>query len=180
MSDLAFPFPNLQNISDAIKDTIKSNYQKILDFNTAFGVKTNTEPQLDIFDKDPKLVQYRLDLILEEVQELKDSIKNKDFVECLDGLGDILYVILGAFTAFGVNADIIFDIIHESNMSKLCQTEEEAKESVKIYKEEVPQRYDSPAYRKSNDNVHWIVFNQNTMKILKSYKYTPANFKSLM
>ena len=163
-----------------LKNSFKSNYKKILDFNKAFGVKTNIEPQLDIFDKDPKLIQYRLDLILEEVQELKDAIKDKDFVECLDGLGDILYVVLGAFTALGVNADIIFDIIHKSNMSKLCKTEEEAKESVEKYKNEVPQRYDSPAYRLSDDKKFFVVYNQSTMKILKSHKYTPVNFKSLM
>jgi predicted HAD superfamily Cof-like phosphohydrolase len=161
-------------------DLVKSNYQKILDFNKAFGVKTNTKPQLDIFDKDPALIQYRLDLILEEVQELKDAINQKDFQETLDALADIQYVVLGAYTAIGINGDQAFDIVHNSNMSKLCKTEQEAIQSVEIYKNEIPQRYNSPAYRKSDDNFHWVVFNKSTMKILKSCKYTPANFDSLI
>jgi hypothetical protein len=65
-------------------------------------------------------------------------------------------------------------------MSKLCKTEEEAIESVRLYKEEVPQRYDSPSYRRSDDKIHWVVFNESTSKILKSYKYTPANFNKLI
>jgi hypothetical protein len=65
-------------------------------------------------------------------------------------------------------------------MSKLCKTEEEAIESVQRYKTEVPQRYDSPAYRKADDDIHWVVYNVSTMKILKNYKYTPANFSSLI
>ena len=54
---------------------MSSNFQKVVEFNKAFGVKTNTTIQHDIFDKDPKLVQYRLDLIEEEVDEFRQAIK---------------------------------------------------------------------------------------------------------
>jgi len=158
----------------------QSNFQKVVEFNKAFGVPTNTEPQLDIFDKNPKLVDYRLALINEEVQELKDAIATKDFTEVVDALSDILYVVLGASTCFGFDADKAFDIVHKSNMSKLCKTKEIAMETVKRYKEEVPQRYDSPAYRLSDDNEHWVVYNESTMKILKSYMYTPADFTEIV
>jgi predicted HAD superfamily Cof-like phosphohydrolase len=157
-----------------------SNFQKVVQFNKAFGVQTNTTPQLDIFDKDPKLVAYRLALIEEEVQELRDAIKEKDFTETIDALADILYVVYGAATAFGFNADKAYDIVQKSNMSKLCETEQDAQETVRRYQTEVPQRYDSPAYRKSDDGIHWVVYNQSTMKILKNYKYTPANFEELL
>jgi len=157
-----------------------SNFEKVLEFNKAFGVKSNTEIQHEIFDKDPKLVQYRLALIEEEVNELKQAIKEKDMVETIDALADSLYVILGAATAFGFDADQAFDLVHKSNMSKLCETEEDAIETVRLYQMEVPQRYDSPAYRRSDDNIHWVVYNQSTMKILKNYKYCPVSFTSLL
>jgi predicted HAD superfamily Cof-like phosphohydrolase len=157
-----------------------SNFQKVVEFNKAFGVPTNTEPQFDIFDKDPKLVQYRLDLILEEVQELKDAIATKDFTEVVDALTDIEFVVLGAFTAIGVDADKAFQIVQDSNMSKLCKTEEDAQETVRRYQNETPQRYDSPAYRRSDDGIHWVVYNVSSMKILKNYLYTPANFDTIM
>lgn len=159
---------------------MSSNFQKVLQFNKAFGIKTYTEIQHDIFDKDPKLVQYRLDLIEEEVNEFKQAIKDKNMTEILDSIGDIMYVVLGAATAFGFDADKVYDIVHNSNMSKLCKSEEDAIITVRQYKEEVPQRYDSPAYRKSDDNIHWVVYNQNTMKILKNYKYAAVDFTELL
>lgn len=158
--------------------SMPSNFEKVLEFNKAFGVTTNKTCQLDIFDKDQKLVDYRLSLIDEEVAELHEAIKNKDFKEIIDAIADIMYVTLGAATAFGFDADTAFDIVHYSNMSKLCKTELEAQTSVLKYMTEG--RYDSPDYRKSDDNVHWVVYNKSTMKILKSHLYTEANFDKLM
>lgn len=154
-----------------------TNYQKVLEFNNAFGVKTNKTPQYNIYDMDPKLVQYRLDLINEEVDELKESIVNKDFKESIDALCDIMYVTLGAFTAFGVDADKAFDLVQNSNMSKLCVSEDEAKLTVESYKQDT--RYDSPDYRLSDDGKHYVVFNRSTSKILKSINYSEVNFDTL-
>jgi len=85
---------------------VKTNYQKVLnEFNESFGVIGNDKPQYRLFDTDPKLVKYRLDLINEEVNELKEAIENKDFKETIDALTDILYVVYGAYSAFGVDAD---------------------------------------------------------------------------
>ena len=156
----------------------KTNFEKVLEFNKAFGVKTNVEPQLDLFDSDPKLVKYRLDLITEEVDELKDAIKAKDFKEVIDALSDILYVTYGAFSAYGINADEAFELVQQSNMSKLCVSEEEAKLTVESYK--LDDRYDSPTYRLSIDQKHYIVFNKSTSKILKSINYNPVSFDSLL
>jgi len=155
-----------------------SNYEKVLEFNKAFGVKTNITPQHDLYTSDPKLVKYRLDLILEEVQELKDAIETNDLKETVDALADILYVVYGAFSAFGVDADKAFDIVQKSNMSKLCKDEDEAKLTVESY--QLDERYDSPAYRLSDDGKNYVVYNQSTKKILKSVNYTPANFGSLL
>lgn len=157
-----------------------SNFTKILEFNKAFGVDTYDKPQYDIFDRDPKLINYRLSLILEEVQELKESIEQKNLTECVDALTDIMYVTLGAFTAIGVNADEAFDLVHKSNMSKLCSSEDEAKRTVQWYKENEAHRYDSPNYRKSDDGIHWVVYNESTKKILKNVNYSPVSFKSLL
>ena len=104
-----------------------TNYQKVAsEFNNAFGVQTNLTPQFNLYDSDPNLVNYRRSLINEETMELNDAIGSKNFVETIDALSDILYVVYGAFSAFGIDADEAFDIVHQSNMSKLCKTEEDA------------------------------------------------------
>ena len=64
-------------------------------------------------------VQLRIDLIEEELNELKEAIKNNDIVEVADALTDILYVTYGAGHSFGVNLDKCFDEVQRSNMSKL-------------------------------------------------------------
>ena len=157
-----------------------TNFEKVLAFNKAFGVTTYKKPQLDILERDPALIRYRLSLVKEEFEELVDAVKNKDLVETIDGLADLLFVTYGFFSSIGIDADKAYDIVSESNMSKLCKTEEEAKKTVEFYLKENPQRYDSPSYRQSDDNINWVVYNKSTMKILKSYKYTPANFTNIM
>jgi predicted HAD superfamily Cof-like phosphohydrolase len=175
---------NLESILSLVNQKInsinvnqKTNFEKIEEFNNAFGVKSNKNTQKDLFDTDKKLVDYRLSLVNEEVEELNEAVKNKDFKETIDALTDILYVVYGFYTALGVDADKAFQLVHESNMSKLCVSEEEAKETVEYYKNDP--RYDSPDYRLSDDGKHYVVFNKSTSKILKSINYNPVSFDSL-
>jgi len=152
-----------------------SQYDRIREFNKAFGVREIHEPRDDIFETEERLIDYRKSLVLEEVEEMLDSIKNKDLVELIDALTDINYVVLGFYTALGISADKAFDIVHQSNMSKLCKTEEEAKETVLYYEANKDKLgYDSPAYRKADDNINYVVYNRSTGKILKSINYHPA------
>jgi len=66
-----------------------------------------------------KIVKLRHDLILEELNELKEAIDQKDIKEVADALTDILYVTYGAGHAFGINLDKCFEEVQSSNMSKL-------------------------------------------------------------
>lgn len=52
-------------------------------------------------------------------------------------------------------------------MTKFCNTEQEAIDTVQWYKEN-ERRYDSPTYRKSPDGEHWVVYNKSNDKALKS------------
>ena len=66
-----------------------------------------------------KINKLRVDLIEEELEELKEAINKKDLQETIDALTDILYVTYGAGHAFGVNLDKCFQEVQNSNMSKL-------------------------------------------------------------
>lgn len=66
-----------------------------------------------------------------------------------------------------------FDIVHRSNMSKICSNEEEAIETVRNYQakfETGEAKYDSPYYEKLTDT-QWIVRNKSTNKVLKNINY---------
>lgn len=158
---------------------METNFEKVINFNKQFGITVHSKVQKNIFDDDPKLVKYRLDLILEEVNELKDAIEKKDMKEVIDGLADILYVTYGMGTSFGINTDKAFEIVHNSNMSKLCINEEQAKNTIEWYKKNEP-RYDSPTYRLSDNKKYWVVYNESSGKILKNINYIPANFDELL
>ena len=66
-----------------------------------------------------KITALRVDLIKEELNELKSAINQKDLKEVADALTDILYVTYGAGHAFGINLDKCFQEVQNSNMSKL-------------------------------------------------------------
>tara|TARA_B110000438_G_C15615430_1_gene564135 strand:+ start:50 stop:538 length:489 start_codon:yes stop_codon:yes gene_type:complete len=151
----------------------KTNFQKVKDFNEVFGVPEHSIPQTNISKENPDLTKLRLDLITEECKEFEEAVENHDFVEMVDALADILYVVYGAGSSFGVDLDKAFDIVHESNMSKVCKSEEEAKQTIQWYKEN-SDVYDSPAYRKKGE--FWVVYNESTGKVLKSINYKKVQF----
>ena len=151
----------------------KTDFQCVKEFNKIFGNPIYDEVQNDIFDKEPKIVDKCIALIREEFNELETAITEKDMVETADALGDLIVVVHGMACHLGLDLDKIFKQVHESNMSKICQTEEEAKVTVKKYKN-TDDRYDSPDYRPAGDE-KFVVFNKSTGKILKSHKYKPVD-----
>ena len=92
-----------------------TNFEKVGLFMKTFGQEVKVKAS---FSSD-KINKLRIDLIEEELEELKDAIKKKDLKETIDALTDILYVTYGAGHAFGVNLDKCFEEVQNSNMSKL-------------------------------------------------------------
>ena len=92
-----------------------TNFQSVKKFMETFGQEIKEKAEFP----DSNIVSLRYDLISEELQELKDAIKNNDIKEVADALTDILYVTYGAGHAFGINLDKCFNEVQESNMSKL-------------------------------------------------------------
>ena len=92
-----------------------TNFEKVGLFMKTFGQDVKTKPGLST----KKINDLRISLIIEELNELKDAIKNNDLVETADALTDILFVTYGAGQAFGINLDKCFEEVQNSNMSKL-------------------------------------------------------------
>ena len=155
-----------------------TNFEKIREFHHTFSHPDKTTPNLHVFDNDANLVKLRLDLIQEEVKELVQAINDKDMVEVVDALADILYVVYGAGSAFGINLDKAFDLVHKSNMTKACATQEEANLTVEWYKKNMLDTYDTPTSKQVGN--YWIVINQSSGKILKSINYSPVDLKNLV
>ena len=92
-----------------------SNFNKVGIFMKPFGQEVKSKPSLST----DKINKLRIDLIKEELGELKEAMDNNDLLEVADALTDILYVTYGAGHAFGIDLDKCFDEVQNSNMSKL-------------------------------------------------------------
>jgi predicted HAD superfamily Cof-like phosphohydrolase len=117
--------------------------------------------------------------IQQETINLEKQIYNGDYKGLSESLNNLLHVTYFCGAVLNINLDKSFEIVHKSNMSKLCLTEDLAKKTVEWYKKN-ESRYDSPTYRESYDKKYYVVFNKSTGKILKSIDYTPACFKVML
>lgn len=246
----------------------KSGYQKVQEFHDAFGHPNPNDVQRNIFDENPALIQSRISLILEELNETKEAYANHDAVEFIDGLCDMLYVIYGMGIVCGLHNEPVnrlptvqlidrtinqllsrniiknddqyvvirlcgiersfeimldsvkrkdincldsdlavmasqlnnigkylniplnqaFDIVHQSNMSKLCSCERVAEETIAHYKTLPEFSSKNVRYRLApgeifNKDKEWltkyVIYNADTGKILKSKYWHLPNFDSL-
>ena len=103
-----------------------SNFEMVGDFMEKFGQEVKTKPEFP----DNETIALRLELIQEELEELREAVGNADIVEVADALTDILYVTYGAGHAFGIDLDKCFEEVQASNMSKLGE------DSKPIYRED--------------------------------------------
>jgi len=92
-----------------------TNFEKVRLFMTTFGQEVKKKSGLST----DKINNLRINLIEEELNELKDAVNKRDIKEVADALTDILYVTYGAGHAFGINLDNCFEEVQKSNMSKL-------------------------------------------------------------
>lgn len=92
-----------------------SNFKHVIYFMETFNQKVADTPRL----VDESTAYLRLNLIKEEVEELKQAIEQNDLTGIADALTDILYVTYGAGAAYGIDLDSCFEEVHRSNMSKL-------------------------------------------------------------
>lgn len=94
-------------------DTLKC----VQEFHYSFNLPVRDEPDLT----DEKTNLLRINLLAEELEELKEALENKDIVEVLDALTDLQYVLDGAYLSWGLHKvkNAAFEEVHASNMSKL-------------------------------------------------------------
>lgn len=119
----------------------------------------------------------RVSLLAEELEELQEAIRNNDLIEVADALCDLQYVLSGAILEFGLADKFkdLFDEVQRSNMSKACDTEEEARATVKHYAEQ----RDTKCYYRQVDG-KFLVFREEDNKTIKSVNYSPADLKRIL
>lgn len=126
---------------------------------------------------DENRCKLRVALIAEELKELEVAILEKDIVEVADALCDIQYVLSGAILEFGLGEKFktLFDEVQRSNMSKACNSEEEAIATVEHYK----RKDGTDCYYKQEEG-KWLIYRTADNKTLKSIHYSPADLQGII
>lgn len=96
---------------------MKTTLEMVQEFHDTYGLPVHAEENLSC----EQTKQLRINLLQEELNELKEALANNDPLETLDALIDLQYVLDGAFLSFGLQAvkQVAFEEVHRSNMSKL-------------------------------------------------------------
>lgn len=86
----------------------------VLSFHEKFGQYVGTQPHWPPFD----VMRMRIRLVGEEYEELSKALAGEDIALVADGVGDLIYVLIGLMNAMGVDMRPIWAAIQRSNMAK--------------------------------------------------------------
>ena len=146
---------------------------QVKEFHKTFDVPVLKNPEIPSKER----CELRISLIQEELNELKEAIENNDLVEVADALCDLQYVLSGTVLEFGLGKKFtkLFDEVQRSNMSKSCETQQEAIATLSHYKKK-----DKTEGHYKELNGKYILYRKGDNKVLKSINYSPANLKKMI
>ncbi len=138
-------------------------------------------------------------ILLNDIEQVRISLlEKKNIIELYSVLIKAIIDTFKLGLSLRIDINKVFNIVHNSNMSKLCNNEKDAKETVRFYETKyemyvnhyqeycntfgknsdeaktIYSPYDTPYYYKSGD--YYLVKNKSTGKALKSINYKPVVF----
>jgi len=145
----------------------------VAEFHKMFNLPVNNRPVIPNDDR----CRLRINLLEEELHELKSAVEKKDLVAVADAFCDLQYVLSGAILEFGLGEKFksLFDEVQRSNMSKVCHSIEEAEETIEYYRSE--RQMEGTIVEQ---DAKFLVFRQSDGKVLKSVNYSEADLKSII
>ncbi len=145
---------------------------QVAEFHKTFNAPILETPQIPSKERS----ELRVKLLQEELDELKEAIENNDLVEVADALCDLQYVLSGAVLEFGLGKKFVelFNEVQRSNMSKACDNQQQADETIEMYRQKGQDSYSEISGDKIN--VHRKADN----KVLKNKYYSPADLKTIL
>ncbi|MBB4077926.1 putative HAD superfamily Cof-like phosphohydrolase [Lewinella aquimaris] len=139
----------------------------VAEFHRTFRLPILSAPAIPPEDR----CRLRVNLLQEELDELREAIAQRDIVEVADALADLQYVLSGAVLEFGLGDKFpaLFGEVHRSNMSKTCASREEAEATLAHYRS-----LNQEGRVESSGDVY-LVYRTDDNKVLKNVNYSPAN-----
>ncbi|OWK98606.1 hypothetical protein EGH90_03240 [Kaistella haifensis] len=145
---------------------------QVAEFHKTFNAPILETPQIPSKER----CELRISLLQEELNELKEAISDQNMVEIADALCDLQYVLSGAVLEFGLGEKFVemFNEVHRSNMSKACDNQQQADETIAFYAEKGEEAFSEISGNKIN------VHRKSDHKVLKNKYYSPADLATIL
>jgi predicted HAD superfamily Cof-like phosphohydrolase len=150
----------------------KSSIELVREFHETFDHPVSEK----MIIPDQKTVDFRINFMKEELDELEEAVAQNDVVGIMDALGDIQYVLDGFFLNCGLHVvkDQILEEIHRSNMTKACKSPDDALKTMDHLYNQGIETYSE------QKGEHYIIKRSSDGKIMKALDYSPVNLKQFL
>lgn len=135
--------------------------QLIRNWREVFGLPNRTAPQIPVKEE----LDLAVRLIIEETDELNVAIGKKSINDIADAIGDLYFVVTQMAMVCGLDSEKLVQKVYDSNMSKLCLTEDEAIQTVSAYLQK-----GIKTYIEQKDE-YFIIKRSEDGKVLKSINF---------
>jgi predicted HAD superfamily Cof-like phosphohydrolase len=145
------------------------------------GIYCETFVSSHTISSSPNWNQNMLTLVYESVENVGFFQNHPD--EMRGSIIRALKVCFVILSSLGVDYYEVVSRIHDSNMQKFANTEQEAQASVEHYKTWVSntgETYKTPTYRLAPDGKRWVIYDIETKKVLKVKEWVPPNLSDLI
>lgn len=137
----------------------------VKEFHETYGVAVEANPTIP----SKEICKLRIELIREELNESEEALGHGDLAHIAKELADLQYVLSGTILALGLQDKFpaIFQEVHRSNMSKVCNNEQTARSLTNGL----------GAIKEVESG--FIAYNASG-KVLKPKSYSPADIESIL
>lgn len=96
--------------------------QMLREFHQSKVIHGGLAPGWPTADVPADVRDLRIDLLAEEVEELRQAMLAGDIVQIADGIADVVFVAVGTSVPYGIPFDAVFAEVFSSNMTKVNHT----------------------------------------------------------
>ena len=131
-------------------------FKDMQDMHIKYGVNkwVQAEKQSDVEVKRfNDYMDFRLDMMQEELDETRNAFVNKDPEEMVDGIIDLCVFAIGTLEVFGVDANKAWDEVYRANMSKEVGIKEGRPNPLGLPDLIKPEGWEGPTHKGNHGNI---------------------------
>lgn len=167
--DTAFNDYCLQKFSSNLFSSANCNHNNETNFFKTLKLCAVNNIILSTQHPEPSFIQVKLN---NQIRKFSHALLMCDTLKVQNILVRMLFTLYSVGYYCNYNINKLFAEIHKSNMSKICNDEDVAIETVQWYLDDERKRYSEPTYDFIPNSDQCVVFDKTTNKRLKSVYYS--------